>query len=191
MLALAKRWWVLTVRGVAAILFGILTFISPGLSLLALVWFFGVWAIVDGVFSLGAAFGAEGAGRRWPALVFEGVVGIAAGILTFAWPAITGLVLLYVIAAWAVITGVAELVTAIRLRKEIRGEWLLGFAGVLSVAFGILLFVHPLAGALAVAFWIGAYAIVFGGSLIGLSLRLRALGRRPVTPAPDRAHVPA
>lgn len=187
---LSKRWWVLAVRGVAAILFGILTFISPGLSLLALVWFFGVWAIVHGVFTISAAFGPAGEVRHWPGLVVEGLVGVAAGIATLVWPAITALVLLYLIAVWALATGVTELVTAVRLRKVIHGEWLLGFAGVLSIVFGILLFVVPRAGALAVALWIGAYAIVFGASLIGLSLRLRALGKPPVSRAP-RGAVPA
>ncbi len=190
-MTLANRWWMLAVRGVVAILFGILTFISPGLSLYALVVLFGAWAFADGVFNLVLAV-RRTEGQPWGALILEGIVSILAGVLTFFWPGITALALLFIIGAWSILTGIAELVAAIRLRKHIRGEWLLGLVGILSIVFGLLLFAFPGAGALAVVLWIGAYAIVFGALLVGLAFRLRAWAREPSHHVPtDQAHAPA
>ena len=169
---LAERWWVLVVRGLAAVLFGVLTLVSPGTSLLALVTLWGVYALIDGGSNIALTVSAGRAGARWGWFLFEGIVSIGAGVATFFWPGITGLVLLSVIAAWAIITGIAELAAAIRLRKVIRHEWSLGLAGVLSVVFGVLLLARPGAGALAVAWLIGVYAIAFGGLLIGLGARI-------------------
>lgn len=183
-LPLARYWWMLTVRGVAAIVFGILTFIAPGASLFALVVLFGAYALVNGAFALAAAVSRGRAGERWGSLVVDGVVSLVFGVLTLAWPGISALALLYVIAAWAIVTGAAQVAAAIRLRKQIRGEWLLALGGVLSIAFGVLLIVAPVAGALAVVLWIGAYALVFGAVLVGLSLRLRAWERRTHRPLP-------
>ncbi|MGZ3433904.1 MAG: HdeD family acid-resistance protein, partial [Isosphaeraceae bacterium] len=132
----------------------------------------------DGVFAIAAAVVGTTVGMPWWALLLEGVCGIAVGVLTFAWPGITALVLLYLIAFWAVVTGVFEMVAAIRLRKEIHGEWLLALSGVLSVLFGVALVVNPAAGALAVVWLIGAYAIAFGVLLIALGFRLRNWLRR-------------
>jgi uncharacterized membrane protein HdeD (DUF308 family) len=168
-----KNWWVLALRGVAAIVFGILTFILPGLTLAALVLLFGSYAIVDGVFNLLAALRRRGGEQPWWALLLEGVVGIAAGLAAFIYPGLTALVLLYMIAAWALITGVLEIVAAVQLRKLITGEWWLAASGVLSIIFGALLIIAPGPGALAVVLWIGAYAVVSGVLLIALALRLR------------------
>ncbi len=180
---LAQRWWVLTIRGLAAILFGILTFVAPQISLITLVLLWGAYALVDGAFNLVMGFRGRGRLPRWGVLAAEGVVSIAAGVLTCMWPGITALVLLYIIAGWAVVTGVMEIVAAVRLRKQIRGEWMLGLAGVLSIAFGVLLALFPGAGALTVVLWIGAYAVVFGALLVALSIRLRSLQRkRPHAP---------
>lgn len=180
--ALAERWWVLEVRGVAAILFGILAIVAPGTSLLALVILWGAYALVDGVSNLMLAVRRSGAGQSWGWLLFEGIVSLAAGVFTFAWPGMTGLVLLMVIAIWAVLTGFAKIATAIRLRSQISGEWMLGASGALAILFGVFLFLSPGAGALALVWVIGGYAIVIGALLIGLGLRLHRWGRAPASP---------
>jgi uncharacterized membrane protein HdeD (DUF308 family) len=170
---LAERWWIPMIRGVVAVLFGVLAFGSPGITFLLLLMFFGSYAVIDGLANLVMAFRGRRAGRRWGSLVFEGLVSIAAGVAAFALPGMTALVLLFVVAAWAVLRGAAEIAAAIRLRKQIEGEWLLGLSGVLSVAFGVFMFFFPGAGALAVVWWIAAYAVAFGVLLMAFSLRLR------------------
>jgi len=176
--ALARRWWLLAGRGIAAIAFGVMTFIRPGSSLIVLVLLFGAYALVDGAFNLGFAFRVAGA-PRWGLLVVGGVASIVAGILTFIWPAMTALVLVTIIAVWAVVIGITTIVTGVRLRQQMRGEWLMVGSGILSVALGVLLFLYPGPGALAMVIWIGAYAIVFGALNLFLAFRLRALGGIP------------
>ncbi len=171
--AFAANWWAVALRGVAAIVFGVLTFAWPGITLVALVLLFGAYALVEGIFNVVAAVMRRGREQPWWMLLAEGLVSIAAGLITFSWPGITALVLLYVIAFWAVVTGVLEIVAAVRLRQRIAGEMWLAVSGVLSVVFGVLVALMPGAGALAVVFWIGAYAIVFGALLLGLAFRLR------------------
>jgi uncharacterized membrane protein HdeD (DUF308 family) len=173
---LSRHWWTLAIRGVLAVLFGLAALIWPGITLRVLVWLFGFYAVVDGLLALAALLvgGRRASGRRgW--LLVEGVAGIAAGVFTFLWPHITALLLLYLIAAWAVVTGLLELAAAVVLRRELRGEWLLALAGVLSVAFGILLAVRPGEGAIAIVSVIGVFAVVFGVALLVLGLRLRRL----------------
>ena len=167
---LARHWWALALRGVFAVPFGLLTFLIPGITLFTLVLLFGAYAILDGIFDIVSAVRAPG--RHWP-LVLEGVVGIIIGILTFLWPGITTMVLLYLIAFWAIFTGVLEIVAGIRLREVIANEWLLILMGVLSVLFGFLILIFPGAGALAIVIWIGAYALLFGIMLIALAFLLR------------------
>ncbi len=177
---LARNWWALALRGLFAVLFGLLAFAWPGVTLAALVILFGAYALVDGIFALIAAVRAAEAHERWWLFVIEGLAGIAAGLLTFMWPGITALVLLYLIAWWAVITGVLEIAAAIRLRKEISGEWALVLGGVASVIFGFLLLLRPGVGALAVVWLIGIYALLFGALLLTLAFRLRGhSGQRP------------
>ena len=167
---LARNWWALALRGLVAVLFGLLTFVLPGITLVTLVLLFGAYALVDGIFNLIAFFRV--ASHQW-ALLIEGVIGIIAGIVTFALPSITAIVLLYVIAFWAIFTGVFEIIAGIRLRKAITNEWLLLVTGVLSLLFGVLILFAPGAGALAIVLWIGAYALVFGVFLLALAFRLR------------------
>jgi uncharacterized membrane protein HdeD (DUF308 family) len=174
---LVRNWWLVVLRGVAALIFGVLTIFYPGASLAVLVIFFGAFALVNGLFVIAAAVSNRKGEPRWVSLLVSGVLGVAIGVITFFMPVLTGLALLYLIAAWAIITGIGEISAAIRLRKLITGEWMLVLAGVLSVAFGVILFVFPGAGALAVALWIGAYAILFGILLIGLGIRLRSWNR--------------
>ncbi len=181
-----RNWWALLIRGIAAVLFGILALAVPGLTLRVLIALFGAYALIDGIFSIVAAVRAIGRHGRFGWLLFEGIVGVIAGILAFVLPGLTALVLLYVIGAWAIITGIMEIVQAIELRRVIRNEWLLILGGAASVIFGVLLFLFPGAGALAVVWLIGAYAIIFGALLIALSLRLRATHagtRETMTPA--------
>lgn len=170
--ALARNWWIILLRGLLAILFGVLAFIWPGITLLTLILLYAGFALADGVLSLIAAVrGGTPTPRWWLALV--GVMGIGVGILTIFYPQITGLVLLMFIAAWAVVTGVLQIYGAIKLRDEIEGEWWLVASGVLSVIFGVLLVLWPGAGALAMVLVIGSFAIIFGSLLVGFALRLR------------------
>jgi len=172
--SLAANWWAIALRGVAGILFGVLTFVVPGLTLAALVLLFGSYAIVDGVLNIVAALRRRRAGEPpWWALLLEGVVSVAAGVVTFAWPGLTTVVLLYVIAGWAIITGAFEMAAAVRLRQRVEGEGWLVFSGILSIALGVLLMAAPATGALALVLWIGAYAMVFGTLLVVLAFRLR------------------
>ena len=170
---LAYNWWALAVRGALAILFGILAFLWPGISLTALVLLFAAFAFADGVLAIVTGVrGIRGDGRWW-AVLLEGMLGIAVAVLTVLWPAITALALLFLIAAWAIVNGLLEIVAAVRLRRVIRGEWLLALAGVASIVFGVMLALNPGAGALALLWLIAAYAIVFGVLLVGLGFRLR------------------
>ena len=174
---LARNWGWVALRGVAALIFGLLTLFNPVITLATLVLLFGAYALVDGVFTVVSAVANRRGDSHWVALLISGVVGIGLGILTFFWPRITGLILLYFVAWWAIIIGASQIVAGVRLRKLITGEWLLILAGVLSLAFGVILFVFPRAGALAIALWIGAYATGLGVVLIALALRLRSWGR--------------
>jgi uncharacterized membrane protein HdeD (DUF308 family) len=158
-----------------AILFGLLTFFLPGITLVTLVLLFGVYALMDGIFNVIAFFRVRS--HHW-ALLIEGLLGIIAGTLTFAWPAITAIVLLYLIAFWAIFTGIFEVIAGIRLRKVITNEWLLLLVGVLSFLFGVLILFAPGVGALAIVLWIGGYAFVFGVFLLALAFRLRGHHQR-------------
>ena len=171
--ALAKCWWVLLLRGIAAIAFGVLAFIWPGLTLVTLVLLYGAFALVDGVLSLVAAFsgGAKPVPTWW--LVVVGLIGIAAGVVTFLWPGITAILLVLFIGAWALVHGIFEIIGAIQLRKEIDNEWMLILGGLLSVLFGAVVLIAPGAGALGLVWVIAAYSIVFGILFVSLSLRLR------------------
>src|SRR5262245_52693415 len=139
----ARNWWVLLIRGLAGILFGILTFAKPGVSLTTLVLFFGAYALVDGLFALWAAIAGRNEHEHWWVLMLEGLTGIGVGILTFMSPGLTALAILFYIAVWAIVRGMLEIIAAVRLRKEISGEFFLILAGLASVVFGFLLMARP------------------------------------------------
>lgn len=170
--ALARNWWLLLLRGIAAILFGLLAFAWPGITLLSLVILYGFYALFDGLFAILAAIKGGNAESRWW-LILIGILGVAAGLLTFFWAGITALVLTMFIGAWALIHGIFEIIGAIKIRKEIDNEWWLILSGALSVIFGLAILIMPGAGALALIWVIGAYAIVFGGMLVGFAFRLK------------------
>jgi uncharacterized membrane protein HdeD (DUF308 family) len=170
---LARNWGLVALRGVMALAFGLLTIARPGITLAALVILFGAYALIDGLFSVWAALANRRGEPHWVALLLAGLAGIAVGIVTFLMPGITALILLYFIAAWAIIRGAAEIAMAIQLRKVLTGEWLLALAGVVSVLFGAFLLMYPGPGALAVILWIGIWAAVLGVVVIALAFRLR------------------
>ncbi len=170
---LSTHWWALALRGIFGIIFGLLAFFTPGITLYVLTILFGAYSLLDGIVSLVAAGRSSSHGEHWWGLLFEGVAGLAAAAVTVIWPAITLVVLIYIIAGWAIVTGIFEVITAIRLRKHVSGEWLLIITGVASILFGAILFSAPGAGAIVLAWWIGAYAFVFGILMVALSFRLR------------------
>lgn len=172
---LARYWWAFILRGVVAILFGIAAWVWPGLTLTALIILFGAYALVDGIFAVVAGILSARENRRWWTEVLVGVAGIVAGIATWVWPGLTALALLYLIAAWAIASGVFEIAAAIELRRVIDNEWALGIGGALSILFGLLLILFPGSGALGLLWLVGAYAILFGIALIVLGWRLRGL----------------
>jgi len=181
MLVLARNWWALPLRGLFAVCFGVAALAWPGLTLAVLVVLYGAYALADGLFALIAsfsAFGEKGWEEPWWALILEGIAGISVGVLAFAWPGITALALVYLIAAWSVATGVFEIVAAMQLRSELPGEWVLGLCGLLSILFGATLAIAPESGALALVWLIGAYAILFGSLLLTLAFRLRSQARQ-------------
>ena len=170
--ALAKNWWMLLLRGIAAIIFGVLALTWPGMTLLTLILFYGAYALIDGVLAIVAAItGGALLPRWWLAIV--GLLGIAAGLLTFVMPGLTAIVLLYFIAGWAIATGVFQVIGAIKLRKEIDNEWFLILCGIISVLFGVAMIAAPGAGALALITVIGIYAVLIGVLLVALSFRLK------------------
>jgi len=172
---LRRTWWMLLLRGLFAIVFGVLTWVLPGVSLAALVLLFGAYVMADGILGVWSAVAGRKEHEHWWVMFIAGLLGIAVGVLTFLAPGVTALVLLFYIAIWAIATGVLQIVVAIRLRKEMSGELLLILAGLASVLFGILLVVRPDAGALAVLWLIATYAVFFGVLLVMLALKVRSV----------------
>ena len=174
--ALHRSWWLLLLRGIAAVAFGVLTFVWPQISLLTLIMVYGVYALIDGVLALIAAIRGGGVVPRWW-LALGGVVSILAAVVAFAWPGLTALVLVYLIGFWSILRGVLEIIGAIRLRNEIANEWTLGVAGALSVIFGLILVFMPGAGALGLLWLIAAWAVLFGLLLIWVAFKVRKLAK--------------
>jgi uncharacterized membrane protein HdeD (DUF308 family) len=184
---LARNWWVFVLRGVAAVLFGVLAFTRPGITLEVLVLLFAFWAIFDGVLALIGSVGAAEAREPWWPFVLIGLLGVAAGVVTLRWPGITALALLLVIAYWSIFRGIIEIVAAVRLRNMIQGEPWLILGGIASIVFGVLLVIYPGSGLLAVIWLVGIYALIFGISLVMLGLRLKNLAGELPAPTPVRA----
>jgi uncharacterized membrane protein HdeD (DUF308 family) len=164
----------LLIRGIVGVVIGIVAFLLPGVTIAALVVIFGLYAVIDGVTNLMWGLTRRAAQDRAWVHALQGVVGIAVGVLTFIWPGVTALALIMFIGAWAIVTGAIELAAAIKLRKEISGEWLLALSGLLSIAFGLLVLTFPFAGAVGISWVLGSYAIIGGVVLIALGVRLRS-----------------
>lgn len=169
---ISRDWWIYVLRGILAIAFGLLAIIWPGLTIGVLVVLFGIYVIFEGFLALSAAFRHR---QRpiWWVLLLEGLAGIVVGIFAFIWPGLTAVILLIFIAIWAILTGILEIAAAIQLRRQLKGEWALGLTGVLSIMIGVLLLSNPGAGALAVVWLIGIYAILFGVLLTILGFKVK------------------
>jgi len=170
---LVRNWWALAVRGALAVLFGVAAFFMPGLTLVVLIALFGAYALIDGVLAIVAGVKAAEHHERFGSLLWRGVLGIAAGLVAFILPGATAVVLTLIIGAWAIVTGVLEIVAAVHLLRA-HGEWLLIASGVLSVVFGLILVVVPGVGILTLVWIIGGYAVFFGLIMLTLAFRLRA-----------------
>jgi uncharacterized membrane protein HdeD (DUF308 family) len=175
---LHRGWWLLLLRGIVAIAFGVLTWVQPGISAAALVLLFGAYAFADGVLSTWTAVAGRAEHEYWWLVLLRGLLGIGVGILAFVEPGVVVLAVLFYIAIWAIATGVLEIATAIRLRREIEGEWLMILSGLLSVVFGVVLVARPVGGALALLWLIAVFAIAFGVVLVILAFKARGFVRR-------------
>ena len=169
-----QNWWMLVLRGVLALIFGLIALFFPRILLFAFIVVFAVYAIIDGVFSVIVAIRERESWKRWGWVLAEGILSILAGIFALVFPGLTALILLYIIAAWAILTGITEIVAAVALREYLSREWALVLAGALSLAFGILLFAFPGAGILSLLWLVGVYSLVFGVLLIIRAFQLRA-----------------
>ncbi|MEV3919347.1 HdeD family acid-resistance protein [Actinomadura coerulea] len=189
---MTRHWWVLALRGTFAIIFGIVAWVWPGITVWALVVLFGAYALVDGVFAVAQAIRGTSGGPRG-LLALSGAAGVALGIAALVWPGITAFVLLMLIAAWAVATGVLEIGVALAMRKELKGEWAYVLTGAVSLIFGIMLFAWPVSGAIAIVWLIGLLAVLTGAAMIGAAFRLRRIGQaaeRPGGPSPAAHYRP-
>ena len=172
---LKRHWWVPVIRGIAAIVFGVIAFVYPGLTIATLVLFFGAWVLIDGIFRIVGAIGHRASDPDWGWQLVIGILGIVVGLLTFHAPQITALALVIYIAAWALMIGASEIALAVKMRREIKGEWFLILMGLASIAFAVLLLWNPIAGAAAVIWLIAWYAVVIGILAIFFGFRLRSL----------------
>lgn len=186
---LARNWWMFVLRGVFAIIFGVVAWIWPGLTILTLIYLFAAYSLIDGVTAIISIF-SEAGRSRWFALLLEGILGIGAAIVAVAWPGLTALTFVWVIGAWAVISGVLKIISAIQLRQEIENEWWMGLSGAASIVFGIILFAAPGTGALSLVWLIGIWAIILGVVLIAFGFRLRGRAASGVTTAGDTGTAP-
>ena len=171
---LARNWWAVACRGLVAVVFGLVTLGLPGITLATLIVLFGGYALVDGVEAIIAGVRAAERHERWWSMVLEGVAGIGAGVLTFAWPIVTAILWLYLLSAWASLSGVLKIASAVRLRRGMRGAWVLAANGVLAVLFGVLALLLPGLTIRSLVWVVGAYALLRGIAFLALAFRLRA-----------------
>jgi uncharacterized membrane protein HdeD (DUF308 family) len=179
---LKRHWWVPVIRGIAAIVFGIIAFTHPVMAAATLVLFFGAWVLIDGIFRIVGAIGHRASDSDWGWQLVIGILGIIIGLLTFHAPAITALALVIYVAAWALMIGASEIVLAVKMRHEIKGEWFLILMGLISIVFAIMLLWNPIAGAATLIWLIAWYAIIFGILGIVFGFRLRSLSFDPPAP---------
>ena len=180
--ALVQNWWLFTLRGIFAIVFGLLALIFPGPTMLSLVILFSAYMLVDGIFGIISAVRAiRRKEDRWGLLIFEGLIDIAVGILAFLWPGITVVAFVLLVGAWAIVTGAVMTAAGFRLNVS-HGRWWLVLGGLLSLGFGTLLVIIPLIGAVVLTWWIGAYALAFGVALVIFSFKLRSRQHEGVSP---------
>ena len=183
---LAERWWAVGLRGILAIIFGLLCLLTPGIAIGALVLLFAAYMLVDGVFAIISGIRAARSGERWGLLILEGLVDLAAGAIAVIWPAITLVALVWIVAIWAIVSGALMLAAAFALNRDY-GRWLLALGGIASLVFGILLIIEPLIGAVVLTLWIGAYAVVFGAFLLVLGFQLHSKREAQLRKAPAAA----
>jgi uncharacterized membrane protein HdeD (DUF308 family) len=169
---LAQNWWAIALRGVFAILFGLIALFVPGATILSLVLFFSAYMLVDGVFGIVSAVRAARKGERWGLLVLEGIADIAVGIIALLWPGLTAVAFVLLLAAWSIVSGGLMLGAAFRL-SQAHGRWWLALGGLVSIIFGVLLVIAPVIGAVVLTWWLGAYALVFGALLLAAAFKLR------------------
>jgi len=175
---LSRNWWAVLLRGICAVIFGLAAFAWPGITLALLILFYGAYVLVEGIFAVVSSFGRTKDSKFPWSMFLVGLVSIAVGLITFVWPGLTALALLYLIGAWAIVRGIFEIVAAFELRKQIEGEWLMIIAGMASVLFGVLMVLWPGAGVLALLWLIGIFAVIFGVIIIILAFKLRGLKKR-------------
>ena len=183
---LAQRWWAVGLRGILAIIFGLICLLTPGIALGAFVIVFAAYMFVDGVFAIISGIRAARSGENWGLLILEGVVDLAAGAIAVLWPAITLVVLVWIVAIWAIVSGALMVAAAFSLNLDY-GRWWLALGGIASTVFGILLIIEPLIGAVVLTLWIGAYALVFGVFLLVLGFQLHSKREAQLRKAPAAA----
>jgi len=188
---MTQNWWAIELRGFAAVLFGIATFMWPGITLSVLAPLFGAYAMINGIFAVIEGIRRDVGQERWRPLLLEGAISIVLGVIAFAWPGLTAMGLLFLIAFWAMMTGVFDIITAIRLRHEIRGEWVMALIAILSMAFGLLLLAFPGPGALSEILLIRAFVFAIGALMIALAFKLRSLRRSGGEVPPVRHAAPS
>jgi uncharacterized membrane protein HdeD (DUF308 family) len=185
---MVRHWWALVLRGVIAVIFGVVLIAQPGIALATLVLLAGIYMFADGLFAIVGSLAHREHYQHWWLALVEGVIGVIAGVVAFLYPALTALTLVYIIGFWSVLTGVLEIGAAIRLRAVIANEWLLAVSGILSILFGLFIIIFPGAGALSILWLIAGYALIFGVLMIMLGLWLRTW--RPPSSSPTSGNTP-